>query len=813
MMKLIKLLIIFLTPGILLSQNINIGDPGYPLSNTIPCNTFSNGSTPNFFDDGGSGANYSANYNDTITFCPDLNQGTKVSLVYGINAGFSFDVHGSDSIYVFDGPNTNSPLMGVHNSVTDPNGFTHTASWNNPTGCITVVFISDGANEGSGWEANVSCGNPAQPFEVHIEAYINGTGSNALNPLDTGFVDICFEDSILFIAKPIFPYSFETTGYGYSQNVDNVIYDWNISTGLNYPNNDSIWFTPPARQGYLVDLKITDAFPQSERILCKVRVSQLPLFTGTGPLEDSVCLGENTVLIGGHTSTDTVGVDIPPGTFNLGGSFAGLTYLPDGSGAQYQAPINISGFPSGSTIQNSQSLNQVCITIEHSYLGDLEIALQCPNGTVVPLVNSYSPGFIPGGFGGGGIFLGDADDNSGNGTPGIGWEYCFSSVFNTWGDMGTELANNNTVPAPLSGGQSMNPNGVYLPEQDFSAFAGCPVNGTWTIIVQDNLTIDDGYIFEWGLFFDASYFPGLSGYQNTIVDSYWHDDPSIISGQNDTAIVIQPNTTGMTNYTFEITDDFGCTYDTVVGLYVLPQPTIFNDTIACNFGIQVTGVTSFSGGYWNAADTAVHFNTAGDDNPYIYTYGVSGPFTVTYTDSACNSSVSAIIDFYDVPYTDLQDTVICAGSNYHLDVPNNSNYPTTFTWSNGLTGNNVTFDNAGTYYLEVSNECHTHLDTITIGYKTCNITPPNVISLVPGSPNNEWFVKTEGIKDIEIFITNRWGNIIYECSSSNPSECKWDGTNQKTGKKVAEGTYFYIVRAVTEGDEEIEDQGFIKVID
>ena len=110
-------------------------------------------------------------------------------------------------------------------------------------------------------------------------------------------------------------------GAGYSQNVNNVTYDWYISDGGTYPNNDSIWFYPPARNGYLVDLKVTDIFPQSERLLCKIRVSQQPLFTGTGPLEDTVCLGQNTVLIGGTTITDTVGVDIPAGTFELGGSF------------------------------------------------------------------------------------------------------------------------------------------------------------------------------------------------------------------------------------------------------------------------------------------------------------------------------------------------------------------------------------------------------------------------------------------------------------------------------------------------------------
>lgn len=805
MKKLLTLLIIF-SGSLAIAQNVNMGDPGYPLSNTIPCATFSNGSTPNFFDDGGNGANYSANYNDTITFCPNLAEGTKVTLTYGINAGFSFDVDGSDSIYVYDGEDVTAPLLGVHNSATDPNGFAYTASWNNPTGCLTVVFISDGATEGTGWEANVSCGNINQPFEPHIEAFVNGQGPNALNPIDTGFVDVCFGDSILFVAKPIFPNSFETNGYGYSQNVDNVTYDWYISDGSTHPNNDSIWFTPPTRNGFLVDLKITDQFPQIERMLCKVRVSQQPIFAGTGPEEDTVCLGQNTILIGGVTPTDTVGVDIPAGTFELGGSFAGLTYLPDGSGAQYQAPIDIGGFPSGATMTNSQDLNQVCITMEHSYLGDLEIALECPNGAQVTLVNSYNPGFIPGGFGGGGTYLGDADDNSGNGVPGIGWEYCFSSVFNDWGDMPTEFAGGNTVPAPLSGGQSMNPNGVYLPEQDFSAFAGCPINGTWTIIVQDNLTIDDGYIFEWGLFFDPSFFPGLAGYQNIIVDENWVNDPTIVSGQNDTSIVVQPNTPGLFNYTYEVTDDFGCDYDTTVNFYVLPLPEIQNDTLGCNLGVQLDPAISFNGGVWSAADTSVHFQPDEFvDNPLVYTT-VPGTYQLIFTDDACNTTDTMYVEFPPYVYADVQDTVVCNGVEYEI-VPFVHESVTSYQWSNGDTGPTTLVNAEGQYILTVSNVCHSASDTMYFGYKLCDIEAPNVVSLSSMSGNSTWFVEADGLYSFNCVIVNRWGNVMYEYDDPDGY---WDATFN--GKKVDEGTYFYTIKAVTESGEELNKHGYIQVI-
>ena len=796
-------------------QTVLMGEPGYDELNPADCNTFGVAGT-NFFDDGAAG-NYSANFNDTTVFCPDLTLGTKMTITFAINAGYTFDVDATDWIYVYDGPSTASPLLGQHNSVSDPNGFAYTASWNNPSGCLTVVFISDGATEGTGWAANVQCGNQNQPFDPHIEAFVNGQGANALDPLDTGYVDVCFGDSILFVAKPIFPNSMETTGYGYSQTVDNVDYDWNISDGGTYANNDSIWFTPPSRNGFLVDLKITDQFPQIERMLCKVRVSQLPSFAGTGPLEDTVCLGQNTSLVGGVTPTDTVGVDIPAGQFQLGGSFAGLTYLPDGSGQQYQAPIDITGFPSGATVTNAQDLNQVCITMEHSYLGDLEILLECPNGTQVPLMDTYPGGIIPGGTSGGGTFLGHPFDDAGGGGAGIGWEYCFSSVFNTiGGSISGNLGNTVAVPfiaanpptqmTDLSAGNSIDPAVVYEPEANFTGFAGCPINGQWTIIVQDNLGTDDGWIFEWGLFFDPSFFPGSTSYQNTVVTEDWVNDPTIISGQNDTLLVVQPNTPGNYDYVYEITDDFGCEYDTTVTLYVLPQPSIFGDTLACNYGFNTVNTFAHEGGIWAAADTAITFSDSSLLNPGIST-STPGTYTVSFTDNACNTTVTSTIEFPPYVYTALDDTIVCNGTEVTLNAVQNWTV-TDFAWSTGETGPSITVIEPGVYTVTGSNVCHNSTVSAIVGNKLCDIDVPNIISLSSTSGNSTWFVQQEGIAEFNCIITNRWGNIVYE---SNDPAGQWDG-NTQNGSLVEEGTYFYIINAVLDNGEPLQKQGFVQVV-
>ena len=133
----------------------------------------------------------------------------------------------------------------VSNTVCTPNGITYDEQ--NPTG--VEVFTNS-----NGWDSIVNIDLSflpciiEQPFPSGMQAFVNGSVINALNPLDTGFVDVCLGDSIMFVATPNFYNSLENTGTGYSQDVNtNIEFTWNIADRLQFgeiPNDPSLSIKP-----------------------------------------------------------------------------------------------------------------------------------------------------------------------------------------------------------------------------------------------------------------------------------------------------------------------------------------------------------------------------------------------------------------------------------------------------------------------------------------------------------------------------------------------------------------------------------------
>ena len=114
----------------------------YPEISPVDCNTLGAPDNVNFFDMSGGGPStpYLSSDRDTLTICPDLAVGSKITAAFATSAGFTWDVHSTDTLYIFDGASVFDPLMGKYNSNSHPNGFNQTASWNNPSGCLTFRY-------------------------------------------------------------------------------------------------------------------------------------------------------------------------------------------------------------------------------------------------------------------------------------------------------------------------------------------------------------------------------------------------------------------------------------------------------------------------------------------------------------------------------------------------------------------------------------------------------------------------------------------------------------------------------------------------
>jgi hypothetical protein len=272
--------------------------------------------------------------------------------------------------------------------------------------------------------------------------------------------------------------------------------------------------------------------------------------------------------------------------------------------------------------------------------------------------------------------------------------------------------------------------------------------------------------------------------------------------------------TGLTqgSHLFEVTDAAGCTDTVTAFIDIYPSPQILQDADVCNFSINVTGTSSFSGGTWSCPDTAIHFSPdVNANNPSIWTYGQSGVYTVSFTDNICNEVVSATLDFFEYPSTWTVDTLVCIGTPYVQTVPNDNVHTTIYSWSDGTLGTTLTVaPPGGTFYLTMSNDCHSNYDTLTVEFYLCDIVVPNILSLAEGSQNALWYVQAQGLASFNVVITNRWGNVVYECED-NTAKCYWDGRN-RNGVFVEEGTYFYTIVAKDQEDREINKQGFIQVV-
>ncbi|MFN9977633.1 MAG: hypothetical protein ACK58T_47780, partial [Phycisphaerae bacterium] len=102
----------------------------------------------------------------------------------------------------------------------------------------------------------------------------------------------------------------------------------------------------------------------------------------------------------------------------------------------------------------------------------------------------------------------------------------------------------------------------YESSQNLCNLVGCPLNGQWTFGVTDNLAIDNGYIFSWGVNINPALIPGLTTFTPTIgagADSSYWSGPFIGSADSGLdMITLDITEPGSYDSTYTVVNSFGC---------------------------------------------------------------------------------------------------------------------------------------------------------------------------------------------------------------------------------------------------------------
>ncbi|MGV9011123.1 MAG: hypothetical protein ACOH13_00875 [Flavobacteriales bacterium] len=359
---------------------------------------------------------------------------------------------------------------------------------------------------------------------------------------------------------------------------------WDLGNGMSDTTTSAFHSVALPEGGYFVfGLQVIDeaGCASLQQVRVTAFVSRRPVFTGT-LVPDTICPGATVILTG---SADQLPL-VPTHIFAPASPLA----LSDNWQAPSSFPIEVSGAGPSDTISDADQLGDICIDMEHSFMGDFVLSITCPNGNNVILHQQ----------GGGGTYLGEpVDGDDTDPVPGICYTYCF----NTHPDNGTWVAS-------AAQGQSLAP-GTYTSIDSLSGLIGCPVNGTWTLNFTDLWLSDNGFLCSWSL--------GLYGF---FLDSLNHfgpvlgtasPDSSFWSGTgilNDAAIAgsasYSPPGAGVQQLTFTVMDSYACSFDTLVTIAVVPianpvvEPSGNEDELCATNTFPATYTW-----YFNGVDTGV----------------------------------------------------------------------------------------------------------------------------------------------------------------------------------------------------------------
>lgn len=476
--------------------------------------------------------------------------------------------------------------------------------------------------------------------------------------------------------------------------------------------------------------------------------------------------------------------------------------IPDNKNDFYTSTLPISGFEIGETIQSAGQVQSVCMTLEHSRIAELEIILTAPDGTEIYLKEP---------FGGSVTNLGEpcavAPNDIGNSVtdPGIGYNYCWqnNAVYGTM--VGESSTQTYTYTNLCDGSVQIDyylPSSSYLPYDSYSQLIGVPMNGNWSITINDNAPINDGFIFDWSITL-----------QSNLVDTLFTINepplPTITSalvppacGQSDGSIDLTVST-GIAPFTFLW--NTGATTEDLTGVPAGIYIVDITDGSGCVYSHQVNlsnaGTLSVSGSVTNEscfqnADGSINVSVTGSTNPITYLWNsghttedlsnvAPGTYTITVEDGIGCIGVQSftIVEAPQINISSIITNEHCGDGEGMIDLSViGATQPIAYYWDGALLTEDLNNLSSGTYYFSLvdANNCSA-VGVYQIINLIGNCLPDCDLELTNSIIQNENCGQSDGEIELMIFTTNgptqtTWSNGATSNQISGLSSGNYDVT-------------------------------------
>lgn len=187
---------------------------------------------------------------------------------------------------------------------------------------------------------------------------------------------------------------------------------------------------------------------------------------------------------------------------------------------------------------------------------------------------------------------------------------------------------------------------------------------------------------------------------------------------------------------------------------------------------------------------------------------ISGTYLVRMTNACGSFEESVRVHFREVPILNLQDTTLCGGQVYQIDLP--TFWEASYLWYDGSEERSRILTEKGNYWVQINNPCGIINDTFDLTFKNCpcDLYLPNAFTPNGDGLNDALKIFTAcELSHFQLEVYDRWGRRVFV---GNDLSQGWDGFFE--GNLLPAGSYPFVVRYTPQGLNPRLEKGMVQLL-